>query len=89
MSLQQFLTDFGDVQLTLTNDQGEAVYIGEADTVKPRKSGNYVRFPATVIPDSAYPWTLAILHRGRKVYTTIKVAPVRVTSGMVVELVVA
>lgn len=88
MTLQQFLTRH-TLHLTLTNDWGDTVYIGEVSDVKPRKRGNYLKFPVKVIPESLYPYTQAILHDKGTIYSAIKFLPVRVTSGMIVELVVS
>ena len=86
MTLQQFLKD-RNVALTLLNDQGEAVYLGEATTVKPQKDRHYLRFAGT-LEEFTSPFTKAVLHSGRKIYSIITITPVRVTGSTGIELVV-
>ena len=85
MTLQQFLSR-QNVSLTLTNEYGEAVYLGEAETVKPQKDRHFLRFAGT-LEESISPYTKAILHSGQKVLSIIDISPIRVGGTKAIDLV--
>lgn len=85
MNLQQFLAR-QEVSLTLSNDYGESVYLGEASTVKPQKDGYFLRFSGT-LEESISPYTKAILHNGRKILSIVLIKPVRVGGTKAIDLV--
>lgn len=85
MNIQQFLMR-QEVALTLLNDQGDIVYLGEAITVKPQKDRHFLRFNGT-LEEAVFPYTRAVLHNGRKILSIINIKPVRVYGSTGIELV--
>lgn len=83
MTLQQFLVD-RTLGLTLTNEQGGAVYLGEVITVKPQKDRHFLSFTGT-LKEGTY--TKAILHSGRRIFSIITIIPVKVEGSTSIELV--
>ena len=85
MTLQQFLSK-RDIELTLINDQ-ESYSFGSAVTVKPMKNKYYLRFDGSV--DHSYPFTKAVLHSGRNIFSVLTIKPVRINDGTAVDLMYA
>lgn len=85
MTLQQFLAR-RDIALSLVNDYGEAVYLGEAVTVKPLKDRHYLRFNGT-LKESTHPYNKAVLHSGRNIYSVVDITPVRIDGTTGIELI--
>ena len=79
MNLQQFLSR-NNLSLSLVNDRGNAVYIGEATTVKPQKNGHHLRFYGTV-KEGLLPYTRAVIHGDRKIFTVVDISPIKVYDG--------
>lgn len=86
MTVQQFL-EHHELALTLTNNHGEAVYLGEALTVKPQKDRHYLRFAGT-LEESVSPYTKAILHDGFHVFSVVSISPVRVNGTTSIDIVI-
>ena len=66
-----------DLELTLFNEQGDVQYIGKASTVKPLKGKTSLKFQTTQIFQNIFPFTLATLHSGARIFTTMAITPIR------------
>lgn len=74
--LQAFIKN-RDLELTLINERGDVHYVGRATTVRPLNSKHYLRFITCDIFQNISPFTHAILHSGRRVFTTVIIKPIQ------------
>jgi hypothetical protein len=84
-SLNEFLkTD--DLNLTLTNEQGEILTVGAADYVKPLKSKTIVKWNVAAKYHNTFPFTIAVLHGAKKVFDVIFIKAVLPSTETVVQM---
>ncbi len=75
--LQTFIKN-RNLHMTLVNEQGDVHYVGEATTIRPLKEDkHYLRFVTKNIFQNVFPFTHAILHSGRRIFTTVVIKPIR------------
>ena len=74
--LQTFIKN-RDLELTLLNEQGDVQYIGPAVTIRALKGKDFLKFETSNIFQNIFPFTIAILHSGRNIFTAIMIKPVR------------
>lgn len=73
--LNDFLKNH-ELGLTLTNEQGETYYAGNADFVKPLSTKTLARWHVKGDYSNIYPFTLAIIHGKRDIFSTLFIKPV-------------
>lgn len=85
MTLNEFLQK-SDVLLTLTNEAGETYRAGKPDYVKPLASKTIMRWKTKGDYTNINPFTYAILHNERKVFSAVYIQPLLPQTETVIEL---
>ena len=74
------------LEMTLTNEVGEYKYLGEPDTLRPTKDHTTLRFKTDGLYSNVHPFTMALLHTGRKLHDVVYIKPTFMEGAKTVEI---
>jgi hypothetical protein len=84
--LQTFIKN-RELELTLCNEMQDAAYVGTASDIIPNGDEHILKFPVTNKLSNICPWTIAILHSGRRVFKSFYIQPVLDANVKTIEVV--
>jgi hypothetical protein len=84
--LQAFIQD-RELELTLVNELPESGYVGVASDIIPKKGEHIIKFPVSKAFKNVCPWTIAVLHSGKRIFKTFYIRPVLDVNVKTIEVV--